>query len=162
MKRLEQVVAVFFTSLGLVLAGFALLVTPRTAFADSGNCSASCCWALFDSSPCDGSSQAYMNCMSACYTCAQFQGDPDQLTTCCQTLCNGDQGCLDGCYGNAAGGCGGVVCNNPNLDCTHQKFNCVFKDGNIRCNQSSPKNDCSGCWCIDPLSGNYCRCAIPK
>lgn len=61
------------------------------------------------------------------------------------------------------GGCSGDICNNPNKDCIKATAGtCTFNDAAVRCNNTTPGNDCSACTCQEPPVGSTrktCRCA---
>lgn len=140
MIQLRTMTSWFLGSLGMVMIGVAVVVTPSNAFADAG----SDCVSNNNCSLLSG--VALGNCVGPC--CANST-DPN----CCSEACNGDPDCLSSCQSFYAAPCNGMMCSS--FCYTFQLPPCT--PNTSFCMQTTDKTSCGGCLCA-PKGGASCQC----
>jgi hypothetical protein len=90
MAKLEAFLAWFFTSLGIALVGFAILIVPPDAFANhyTGICQGTCK---------DQTGEDYINCIADCCKNKSGCSDAKCMSECCDQECQGDSLCQANC-----------------------------------------------------------------
>jgi hypothetical protein len=147
MAKLDALLAWFFTSLGIALVGFAILIVPTDAFAsdytglcdfcanaaDPAACAADCCK---NKAGCGNTECSNECCLKAC------GGDAACQAKCCQAVCGSDTDCLSSC--NAVGPACVILCSCPIFG------PCTCSSGVANCGPTGLK-------CACPRTGPFCR-----